>query len=92
MQQLLSELYKQTSIQSTLTWTTWGLLLFGLLYVGIYIQEHQFDEKNWKYLIFHIERKNIMLIKYTKEERIEFEDTKHSSIINIVASKTKFSK
>ena len=35
MQQLLSELYKQTSIQSTLTWTTWGLLLFGLLYVGI---------------------------------------------------------
>lgn len=51
MQQLLSELYKQTSIQSTLTWTTWGLLLFGLLYVGIYIQEHQFDEKNWKYLI-----------------------------------------
>lgn len=46
MQQLLSELYKQTSIQSTLTWATWGLLLFGLLYVGIYIQEHQFDEKN----------------------------------------------
>lgn len=50
MQQLLSELYKQTSIQSTLTWTSWGLLLFGLLYVGIYIQEHQFEEKNWKYL------------------------------------------
>lgn len=50
MQQLLSELYKQTSIQNTLTWTSWGLLLFGLLYVGIYISEHQFDEKNWKYL------------------------------------------
>ena len=51
MQQLLSELYTQTSIQSTLTWTTWGMLLFGLIYVRIYISEHQFDEKNWKYLI-----------------------------------------
>ncbi len=51
MQQLLSELYTQTSIQSTLTWTTWGMLLFGLLYIRIYISEHQFDDKNWKYLI-----------------------------------------
>lgn len=51
MQQLLSELYTQTSIQSTLTWTTWGMLLFGLIYVRIYISKHQFDEKNWKYLI-----------------------------------------
>ena len=51
MQQLLSELYTQTSIQSTLSWATWGMLLFGLLYVRIYISEHQFDDKNWKYLI-----------------------------------------
>lgn len=50
MQQLLSELYKQTSIQSTLTWSSWGLLLFGLFYVRIYISEHQFEEKNWKYV------------------------------------------
>ena len=27
------------------------MLLFGLVYVRIYISEHQFDEKNWKYLI-----------------------------------------
>lgn len=26
------------------------MLLFGLVYVRIYISEHQFDEKNWKYL------------------------------------------
>ena len=51
MQQLLSELYTQTSIQSTLTWVTWGMLLFGVIYVRIYISEHQFDEKNWKYLL-----------------------------------------
>lgn len=51
MQQLLSELYTQTSIQSTLSWATWGMLLFGLLYVRIYISEHQFDEKNWKYFL-----------------------------------------
>jgi len=50
MQQLLSELYKQTSIQSTLTWSSWGLLLFALFYVRIYISEHQFEEKNWKYV------------------------------------------
>lgn len=51
MQQLLSELYTQTSIQTTLTWITWGMLLIGVIYVKIYISEHQFDEKNWKYFL-----------------------------------------
>lgn len=51
MQQLLSELYTQTSIQTTLTWITWGMLLIGVIYVRIYISEHQFDEKNWKYFL-----------------------------------------
>ena len=50
MQQLLSELYTQTSIQTTLTWATWGMLLFGVIYVRMYISEHKFDEKNWKYM------------------------------------------
>ena len=51
MQQLLSELYTQTSIQTTLTWITWGMLLIGVIYVRIYISEHQFDDKNWKYFL-----------------------------------------
>ena len=51
MQKLLSELYTQTSIQTTLTWVTWGMLLFGVIYVRMYISEHKFDEKNWKYLL-----------------------------------------
>ena len=50
MQKLLSELYQQTSIQSTLTWTTWGLMLFSFLYVKLYISTHEFDEKNWKFV------------------------------------------
>ena len=64
MQQLLSELYTQTSIQSTFTWTTWGMLLFGLVYVRIYISEHQFDEKNWKYLFK-------MIIQRKKEKVVQ---------------------
>ena len=51
MQELLLELYKQTSTQSTMTWMTWIMLIYGILHVGLYISEHKFDEKNWKYVV-----------------------------------------
>lgn len=50
MQELLLELYKQTSTQNTMTWMTWIMLIFGMFHIGLYISEHKFDEKNWKYV------------------------------------------
>lgn len=51
MQELLLELYKQTSTQSTMTWMTWCMLVFGIFYIRIYVSEHTADEKNWKYVV-----------------------------------------
>lgn len=51
MQELLLELYKQTSTQSTMTWMTWIMLIYGIFHIGLYISEHKFDEKNWKYVV-----------------------------------------
>lgn len=51
MQELLLELYKQTSTQSTMTWMTWCMLVLGIFYIGIYVSEHTADEKNWKYVV-----------------------------------------
>lgn len=51
MQQIISELYQQTSTQSILTKISWFMIIVGLIYIVDYISIHQFDDKNWKYLL-----------------------------------------
>lgn len=51
MQQIISELYQQTSTQSILTKISWFMIIVGLLYILDYISIHQFDDKNLKYLL-----------------------------------------
>ena len=51
MQDLISKLFIFTTFQFIMSATAWAIMLFGIMFSSVYIHNHKFDDKNWKYYL-----------------------------------------